>query len=86
VGPERLDDQYLRVNIDPSERYVQSSTNSSRHRLPVDGSGYPNLLLAGDWTWNGLNLGCIEAATISGRQASRAISGFPTTIPREHPY
>jgi hypothetical protein len=33
-----------------------------------------------------LNLGCVEAATISGRQASRALSGYPAYIPRENPY
>jgi uncharacterized protein with NAD-binding domain and iron-sulfur cluster len=85
-GPERLNDQYVRVNINPTERYVQSPTNSSQYRMTTDGSGYANLILAGDWTWNGLNLGCVEAATISGRQASRALSGYPAYIPRENPY
>jgi uncharacterized protein with NAD-binding domain and iron-sulfur cluster len=85
-GPQRLEEQYLRPNIDPGERYVQSPAGSSAYRLRVDESGISNLLLAGDWTWNGLNIGCIEAAAISGRQAARAISGFPVLIPREKPH
>ena len=32
-------------------------------------------MLAGDWTDNGLNAGCIEAATISGLQAANAVLG-----------
>lgn len=82
-GPQRLVEQYLRANIAPGERYVQSPAGSSIHRMRADKSGLSNLFLAGDWTCNGLNIGCIEAAAISGRQAARAISGFPTSIPRE---
>ena len=41
----------------------------------ADESGYDNLFLAGDWTDNGLNAGCIEAATLSGLQAANAILG-----------
>jgi uncharacterized protein with NAD-binding domain and iron-sulfur cluster len=32
-------------------------------------------VLAGDWTDNGLNAGCIEAAVVSGLQAANAILG-----------
>ena len=41
----------------------------------ADESGYDNLVLAGDWTDNGLNAGCIEAATLSGLQAANAVLG-----------
>lgn len=85
-GEQRLDSQFLRVNIDPSERYVQSPVGSSAVRMRTDGSGYANLLLAGDWIDTGINIGCIEATAISGRQAARAISGQPATIPREEPH
>jgi hypothetical protein len=33
--------------------------------------------LAGDWTRTGLNIGCVEAAVISGLLASHALSGYP---------
>jgi uncharacterized protein with NAD-binding domain and iron-sulfur cluster len=45
--------------------------------LRADESGYDNLVLAGDWTDNGLNAGCIEAATLSGLQAANALLGRP---------
>jgi len=34
-----------------------------------------NLVLAGDWTDNGFNAGCLEAAITSGRMAARAVIG-----------
>ena len=48
---------------------------ATRYRLRADESGYDNLVLAGDWTDNGLNAGCIEAATLSGLQAANAVLG-----------
>jgi uncharacterized protein with NAD-binding domain and iron-sulfur cluster len=80
AGSDRLQAMYIRSNIDPSERYVQTVAGSSQYRLPPDRSGFTGLYLAGDWTDNGLNMGCIEAAVVSGMLASRAISGFPTSI------
>ena len=79
-GPARLDDQFFRVNIDASERYVLALPDSSRHRLPAHRSGYSNLVLTGDWIWNGLFLGCIEGAVIAGKQAARAVSGAAIEI------
>ncbi len=76
-GPARLDAQYWRANIDPSDRYVQSLPGTDRLRLRADDSGYANLFLAGDWTDNGLNAGCIEAAVLSGLQAANAVMGRP---------
>ncbi len=74
-GAARLDDQYLRANVDPSDRYVLSVPGTGRFRLRADASGYANLWLAGDWTDNGLNAGCIEAAVVSGIQAANAVRG-----------
>jgi uncharacterized protein with NAD-binding domain and iron-sulfur cluster len=79
-GAAGLDDQYYRANTEGSERYVQSVPGSLRHRLPADDSGFSNLVLAGDWTRNGMNSGCVEAAVMSGLQAARALSGTPTPI------
>jgi len=83
-GEQRLDAQYWRANIDPSQRYVLSVTNSSRHRLPADGSGYENLFLVGDWVKTSINAGCVEAATMAGLVAARAITGTPVSIHGEH--
>lgn len=76
-GPARLDSQFWRANIDPSDRYVQSLPGTDRLRLRADASGYANLYLAGDWTDNGLTAGCIEAAVLSGLQAANAVCGRP---------
>ncbi len=70
-----FDDQYFRVNMHGSERYVLSVAGSLYHRLAPDESGFYNLVLAGDWTRCGLNAGCVEAATMSGIAAASAISG-----------
>ena len=82
-GSARLDSQYWVANINPTERYVLMVPGSTRYRLPSDRSGFENLYLAGDWTRNGLNAGCVEAAVMSGLQVSRAITGEPATIPGE---
>lgn len=70
-----LDTQHVSVNIDPSDRYVQSIPGSDKYRLRPDESGYDNLFLAGDWTDCGMNAGCIEAAVMSGLQAANALLG-----------
>ena len=84
TGEQRFDSQFWRANIDPSERYVISLVGSSRYRLATDGSGFKNLYLTGDWIKTGLNAGCVEAATMAGMQASRAISGYPAVIKGEN--
>jgi hypothetical protein len=78
-GAARLDSQYWRANIDPSDRYVQSPPGSGVHRLQADESGYDNLFLAGDWINCGLNAGCIEAAVMAGLQAANAVRKRPLT-------
>src|SRR3954466_11009271 len=42
------------------------------------------MVLAGDWTRNGIGGGAVEAALASVRMASRALCGFPSYIPGEH--
>jgi uncharacterized protein with NAD-binding domain and iron-sulfur cluster len=79
-GEARFREQFFRVNIDPSERYVLSLPGSTKYRMAPGDSRFVNLYLAGDWTLSDLNVGCIEATVISGRLASRAISGRPAFI------
>ena len=74
-GSAALESQHVSVNIDPSDRYVQSVPGSDRYRLRPDESGYDNLVLAGDWTDCGMNAGCIEAAVRSGLQAANVLLG-----------
>lgn len=80
LGQERFDSQYWRGNFQPSERYVISVAKSTKFRLRTDESGYHNLFLVGDWIRTGFDAGCIEAATMSGMQASRAICGYPKVV------
>jgi uncharacterized protein with NAD-binding domain and iron-sulfur cluster len=72
-GPERLDSQYWRANIDPSDLYVQSLPGTDQYRLQPGCTGFRNLVVAGDWTDNGLNAGCVEGATRSGQLAAEAV-------------
>jgi uncharacterized protein with NAD-binding domain and iron-sulfur cluster len=77
---DQFDRQFWRANSDPTELYVLSTKGSTKFRLRAAASGYSNLKLAGDWTFTGLNYGCVEAATMSGMEAARAICGSPTII------
>jgi len=69
--------RYERVNIDPSERYVQSPADTAKYRLPANGSGFANLVITGDWIDNGYNAGCVEASVWSGIQAANTVRGLP---------
>ncbi|MBS0640733.1 MAG: FAD-dependent oxidoreductase, partial [Proteobacteria bacterium] len=76
-GEARFDTQYWTANINPSDRYVLMLPGSMRYRIsPLDNT-YDNLTIAGDWTDNGFNAGCVEGAVISGRLAAHAISLWP---------
>lgn len=72
-GADRLGAQYLRANLDPSDRYVQSLPGTGQHRIAPGRTGLRNLAVAGDWTACGLDAGCIEAAVRSGVLAARAV-------------
>lgn len=76
-GQDAFDTQFWRANIDPTELYVQSPPKSTQYRLKPWDTGFSNLLVAGDWTYTGLNVGSVECAVMSGRLAAYGISGFP---------
>jgi hypothetical protein len=73
VGPERLEAQYFRANVHPSDRYVTTPAGSVDSRLDPGDSGFDNVVLAGDWTHNEIDGGCVEAAVISGERAGEAL-------------
>ncbi len=72
--------QYFRANYEPTERYVLSVPGSTGARLRSDRSGFRNLWLAGDWTYTGINAGCVEAAAMSGLRAAAGLAGVPAVI------
>jgi hypothetical protein len=84
-SPDRMDDQYYRANISGTELYVLTPAGTVADRVPSDASGFGNLVLAGDWTRNGIDGGCVEAAATSGRQAARALTGAQAPIYGEDP-
>jgi uncharacterized protein with NAD-binding domain and iron-sulfur cluster len=84
-GPGRLEAQYWRANTSLTERYVLTPAGSVEHRLASDDSGFDNLVLAGDWTKNGIDGGCVEAAATSGMQAARKLTGADRPLVGEDP-
>jgi uncharacterized protein with NAD-binding domain and iron-sulfur cluster len=86
-GSARLAAQVVRVNVEGSERYVQSLPGTGRLRMTPDGSGFDNLWLVGDWTRTGFDVGCIEAAARSGALCAEALERRAATTwsVSEHP-
>jgi uncharacterized protein with NAD-binding domain and iron-sulfur cluster len=75
AGALKLKAQYMRANIDPTERYVMSTPGTTSVRLKADESGFTNLVLAGDWIFTSLPAGSIESSVMSGLHAAEAVSG-----------
>jgi uncharacterized protein with NAD-binding domain and iron-sulfur cluster len=82
-GEERFDFQRVVANSGPLNRYTLTQAGGNQHRLAPDEAGYRNLYLAGDWTRNGIYVGSVEGAVVSGLLAARAISGHPVDIVNE---
>jgi uncharacterized protein with NAD-binding domain and iron-sulfur cluster/ubiquinone/menaquinone biosynthesis C-methylase UbiE len=77
IGEDRFATQFWIANVNPTDRYVLSLPGSVQHRIsPLDDT-YDNLTIVGDWTECGLNLGCVEAAVMSGRLAAHHLSQKP---------
>ncbi len=84
-GPQRLEAQYWRANTTPSERYALTPARSVGDRLAAGETGVANLVIAGDWTRNGVDAGCVESAVTSGLQAARALIGHDRRFTGESP-
>ena len=76
LGVDRLEAQYWRANIDPSERYVLSPPGSIAFRVKPGRTGFINLVVAGDWVCTSINAGCAEAAIEGGLRAAHALIGY----------
>ena len=77
-GEQRLDHQYLRINIDPTECTTLSGSGMTQYRLHSK-TAFPNLYVAGEGTAMGL-VTSFEGAIMSGAAAARAICGEPAEI------
>jgi uncharacterized protein with NAD-binding domain and iron-sulfur cluster len=65
---------HAQANVLGSDRYTLSLPHTIKYRIsPLDRS-VMNMTIAGDWTANGLDAGCVEAAVMSGMLASFAIT------------
>lgn len=74
-GQQKFDEQYFRVNLDPSELYMLSTPGSISMRLEAGDSQFDNVYLAGDWVYTSLSAGCIECCVMAALHAAEAISG-----------
>jgi uncharacterized protein with NAD-binding domain and iron-sulfur cluster len=72
-GMKKLEQQFFRANVDPTERYTLSLPESEVYRLKTDGTGYDNFFITGDWIDCDLNMGCVEATVISGLMCATAV-------------
>jgi uncharacterized protein with NAD-binding domain and iron-sulfur cluster len=77
TGEARIDGQFMKANVQPSDRYALSLPGSSAYRISPLDETYDNLTIAGDWTDCSFNAGCVEAAVMSGRLAAHALSQSP---------
>jgi len=83
-GRNRFLEQYARINLDPSEKYTITAKGTTKYRLKPSDSGFVNLTITGDWVYNGLNIGMIEACTMSAILAARHITGENFPIKNEN--
>jgi uncharacterized protein with NAD-binding domain and iron-sulfur cluster len=88
-GSDRLDSQYLRVNLDPTEHYVLSVKGSAKFRLKANESGFENMTLTGDWIDNEakdglMNGGFVEGTVLAGIRTSEvAIANLSKKTPKK---
>jgi uncharacterized protein with NAD-binding domain and iron-sulfur cluster len=72
-GSARLQAQFARSNCEPSERVTLALPGATRYRMQAGDTDYENLVIAGDWIDNGIQLACMEGAFTGGRLASDAV-------------
>lgn len=75
TGPSRLEAQYVRANVAPSDLCACAAPGTSRLRPQPHESGLDNLVLCGTWVDNAVNSSCVEAATMAGMAAARVLTG-----------
>ncbi|MEM6687560.1 MAG: hypothetical protein AAF617_17415, partial [Bacteroidota bacterium] len=69
----KLQTQFFRANVNPTDRYTLSLPGTNKYRLKTHETGFDNLVITGDWINFGVNVGYYEGAIVSGLQAGQAI-------------
>jgi len=80
IDPAKIAFEHVRANVSPTECCETTPAGSTQWKMAADRSGFKNLVLAGAWVRTGINASCVEAAVMSGMQASRAISRSPVAV------
>ncbi len=84
IDPALVVAKKVRANVSPTECCETTPTGSTQWKMAADRSGFKSLVLAGAWVRTGINASCVEAAVMSGMQASRAICRSPEHVVGEH--
>jgi uncharacterized protein with NAD-binding domain and iron-sulfur cluster len=79
-GHARLDWQFLRANIDPTECTVGSDAGTTKYRLGPEEAGFEGLYMAGEGTKHGFNATAVESAVMSGMAAAKTIGNLAYPI------
>ncbi|OGG99770.1 MAG: hypothetical protein A2600_02380 [Candidatus Lambdaproteobacteria bacterium RIFOXYD1_FULL_56_27] len=80
LNPNELVYQYWRAGINYGEHYVLTVPGSPQFRHQPNDFGVANLFIAGDWTQNLINAGCVEGGVISGLNCARFLTGWAIPI------
>lgn len=73
LTPQDVRDRYVRLNVEPTERYVLTLPGSTDARLRPEDDRIGNVRFAGDWTCTSINGGSVEAAFESGERAAASL-------------
>lgn len=65
---------WTRLNHGPAQQYITTPPKNPWYRLDPERSGIDRLWIAGDWTANLVDGGCVEAAVISALRAVRGLT------------
>ena len=72
--------EYWRVGINYTEHYVLTAPGTPHLRRGPNDFGIANFFIAGDWTQNLINAGCVEGGVISGLNCARFFTNWPIPI------
>lgn len=84
-GEARLKFQDIKANVGPVAGYTRGPAGGLSTRLPAGKTDFDNLFVAGDWSRNGVDVGSIEGAVISGILCAADVTGKEHVTPTPSP-